>query len=176
MFLEKKEYQKPVIFWLSSLLVMLFIIVMVGGLTRLTDSGLSITRWEIITGILPPFTNHGWQKAFDLYKEIPQFYLMNQNITLSEFKVIYYWEYVHRLLGRVFGLLFLIPFIYFYLKKVFSNEFNFKLSFLFFLILVQGFIGWYMVQSGLVENTTVSHFRLALHLNIALFIFVAIFW
>ncbi len=176
MFLEKKEYQKPTLLWLSSLLITLFIIVIVGGLTRLTDSGLSITRWEIISGILPPLTNSSWENAFNLYKEIPQFYLMNQNITLEEFKIIYYWEYIHRLLGRLFGLLFIIPLIYFLTKKIFSTEFNIKLILLFLLVLVQGFIGWYMVQSGLVENTTVSHFRLAVHLNIALILFVSIFW
>ena len=176
MFLKKKEYVKLTSYWLSSLLLLLFVIIIVGGLTRLTDSGLSITRWEVITGILPPFTQNGWNKAFDLYKEIPQYYLINQNITLEEFKIIYYWEYAHRLLGRLFGLLFLIPFMYFWFKKIFTKEFNFKLLILFFLILLQGFIGWYMVESGLVENTSVSHFRLAVHLNIALILFVSIFW
>jgi len=176
MFLEKKEYLKPAAYWLFSLLFILFIIVLLGGLTRLTDSGLSITRWEVITGILPPFTLEGWNKAFDLYKEIPQYRLINQNITLEEFKIIYYWEYFHRLLGRIFGLIFLIPFLYFLFKKVFSKEFNFKLLILFILILLQGFIGWYMVQSGLVKNTTVSHFRLAIHLNIAFILFISIFW
>ena len=176
MFLEKIEHKKLVVFWLSSLLITLFIIVMVGGLTRLTDSGLSITRWEVISGIFPPLTDAAWEKAFNLYKEIPQFYLINQNISLQEFKIIYYWEYAHRLLGRIFGLLFIIPFIYFFIKKTFSKEFNLKLFILFLLTLIQGFIGWYMVQSGLVENTTVSHFRLAIHLNIALVLFVSIFW
>ncbi len=176
MFLEKKEYLKLAAYWLFSLLLILFIIILLGGLTRLTDSGLSITRWEVITGILPPFTLEGWNKAFDLYKEIPQYHLINQNITLQEFKIIYYWEYFHRLLGRIFGLIFLIPFLYFLFKKVFSKEFNFKLLILFILILLQGFIGWYMVQSGLVKNTTVSHFRLAIHLNIAFILFISIFW
>tara|TARA_B100000586_G_scaffold106012_1_gene76011 strand:+ start:2709 stop:3737 length:1029 start_codon:yes stop_codon:yes gene_type:complete len=176
MFLEKKEYLKPAAYWLFSLLFILFIIILLGGLTRLTDSGLSITRWEVITGIFPPFTLEGWNKVFDLYREIPQYRLINQNITLEEFKIIYYWEYFHRLLGRIFGLLFLIPFLYFLFKKVFSKEFNFKLLILFILILLQGFIGWYMVQSGLVKNTTVSHFRLAIHLNIAFILFISIFW
>tara|TARA_B100000029_G_scaffold237851_1_gene234907 strand:- start:6523 stop:7551 length:1029 start_codon:yes stop_codon:yes gene_type:complete len=176
MFLQKKEYVKLTSYWLSSLLFLLFIIIMVGGLTRLTDSGLSITRWEIVTGILPPFTQIAWNEAFDLYKEIPQYYLINKNITLDEFKIIYYWEYAHRLLGRLLGLLFLIPFIYFLFKKVFTKEFNLKLLILFLLILLQGFIGWYMVTSGLVENTSVSHFRLAIHLNIAFLLFASIFW
>ena len=119
MFLEKKEYIKPTTYWLFSLLLILFVIILIGGLTRLTDSGLSITKWEVITGILPPFTLEGWNKAFDLYKEIPQYHLINQNITLKEFKIIYYWEYAHRLLGRIFGLFFLIPFLYFLFKRVF---------------------------------------------------------
>jgi len=176
MFLEKIEYRKIVAYWLFSLLFILFVIILVGGLTRLTDSGLSITKWEVISGILPPLTLESWNRAFNLYKEIPQYYLINQDITLNEFKIIYYWEYFHRLLGRIFGLLFLIPFFYFLFKKVFSKEFNFKLLILFLLILLQGFIGWYMVQSGLVENTTVSHFRLAIHLNIAFILFASIFW
>ena len=176
MFLEKKQYQKHIIYWLYSLLLFLLIIVVVGGLTRLTDSGLSITRWEVVTGIFPPLSKEDWAKAFDLYKEIPQYILLNQTITLNEFKVIYYWEYIHRLLGRIFGLLFIIPFVFFIIKKVFSKEYNIKLSLLFFLILVQGFVGWYMVKSGLVTNTTVSHYRLAIHLNIALILFASIYW
>jgi len=176
MFLEKIEYKKYTIYWFYSLLFFLFVIIIVGGLTRLTDSGLSITKWEVVTGIVPPFTQEGWKEAFDLYKQIPQYILINKDISLNEFKVIYYWEYIHRLLGRLFGLLFLIPFIFFITKKVFTKEYNLKLLLLFLLILFQGFIGWYMVQSGLIENTTVSHYRLAIHLNIALFLFACIFW
>ena len=163
MFLEKKAYLKSTTYWLASLLIFLFIIVLIGGLTRLTESGLSITRWEVVSGIFPPFTNEDWNKAFDLYKKIPQYALINQNISLSDFKIIYYWEYLHRLLGRIFGILFLLPFFFFFIKKVFSKEFNLKLLILFLLILFQGFVGWYMVKSGLVENTSVSHFRLATH-------------
>ena len=110
-----------------------------------------------MSGIFPPFTNEDWNKAFDLYKKIPQYALINQNISLSDFKIIYYWEYLHRLLGRIFGILFLLPFFFFFIKKVFSKEFNLKLLILFLLILFQGFVGWYMVKSGLVENTSVSH-------------------
>ena len=176
MLLNKKEYYSTVSYWLISLLLFLVLIVIVGGLTRLTDSGLSITTWDVVKGILPPLNQNDWNEMFDLYKKIPQFILINENITLAEFKVIYYWEYIHRILGRLFGLLFLIPFIYFIFKKVFTKEFNLKFTVLFLLILFQGFIGWDMVQSGLVENTTVSHFRLALHLNLALVLFVSIFW
>jgi len=172
----KKEYSNIVRCWLYLLLFLLIVIVLVGGLTRLTNSGLSITEWEVISGIFPPFNNKDWHEAFELYKKIPQYYLVNKNISLAEFKIIYYWEYFHRLLGRVFGLIFLIPFIFFIIKKVFYKEYNLKLSFLFCLILLQGIIGWYMVKSGLIENVTVSHFRLAIHLNLALILFASIYW
>ena len=174
--LLKKEFSQSVYYWLLSILILTGIIVVVGGLTRLTDSGLSITRWDIVSGILPPFSEKGWNEAFDLYKKIPQFYLSNPDITISEFKVIYYWEYFHRILGRILGLLFIFPLLYFYFKKVFSREYNIKLSLLFFLILIQGTVGWYMVKSGLTENITVSHYRLAIHLNLALILFSATYW
>tara|TARA_Y100001970_G_scaffold290468_1_gene424313 strand:+ start:9554 stop:10585 length:1032 start_codon:yes stop_codon:yes gene_type:complete len=172
----RKEYSKFINYWLLSLLFFICIIVIVGGLTRLTDSGLSITTWDVVTGILPPLNNNQWEEVFNLYKQIPQFYLINQNMTLDEFKVIYYWEYIHRILGRILGLLFLIPFIYIYLKNILNKKYNQNLFILFILILLQGFVGWYMVKSGLVDNTTVSHYRLAIHLNLAFILFSAIFW
>ena len=172
----RKEYLKFINYWLISLLIFIAIIVIVGGLTRLTDSGLSITTWDVVSGILPPLNSNEWEKVFNLYKEIPQFYLLNQSMTLNEFKVIYYWEYVHRVLGRILGLLFLLPFIYIYFKKILNNNYNWNFFVLFLLILLQGTVGWYMVKSGLVENTTVSHYRLAIHLNLALILFSAIFW
>ena len=115
--LLRKEFSNLVYYWLLSILILITIIVVVGGLTRLTDSGLSITRWDIVSGIFPPLSSKDWQDAFNLYKEIPQFYLANPNITMSEFKVIYYWEYVHRILGRVLGLLFLIPLLFFIIRR-----------------------------------------------------------
>ncbi len=172
----RKEYLKFINYWLISLLIFIAIIVIVGGLTRLTDSGLSITTWDVVSGILPPLNSNEWEKVFNLYKEIPQFYLANPDITLAEFKIIYYWEYFHRILGRILGLLFIFPLFFFYYKKVFIKEYNIKLFLLFLLILIQGAVGWYMVKSGLVENITVSHFRLALHLNLALILFSATFW
>ena len=174
--LLRKEFFNPVYYWLLSILILVGLIVVVGGLTRLTDSGLSITRWDVVSGILPPFSAKDWNHAFNLYKEIPQFYLANPDITLSEFKIIYYWEYFHRILGRVLGLIFIVPLFFFYYKKVFIKEYNIKLFFLFLLILIQGAVGWYMVKSGLVANITVSHFRLAIHLNLALILFSATFW
>ena len=174
--LLRKEYQKFIKYWLLSLLSLITLIVVVGGLTRLTDSGLSITTWDVVKGILPPLNNEEWDSMFALYKEIPQYYLLNTSMTIGEFKIIYYWEYIHRILGRILGLIFLIPFIYIYYKKIFNKEYNINFLILFFLILLQGTVGWYMVKSGLVENTTVSHFRLAVHLNLALILFSAIFW
>ncbi len=174
--LLRKEYQKFIKYWLLSLLSLIALIVVVGGLTRLTDSGLSITTWDVVKGILPPLNKEEWDSMFALYKEIPQYYLLNTSMTIGEFKIIYYWEYIHRILGRILGLIFLIPFIYIYYKKIFNKEYNINFLILFFLILLQGTVGWYMVKSGLVENTTVSHFRLAVHLNLALILFSAIFW
>ena len=174
--LLRKEFFNLVYYWLLSILVFVGLILVVGGLTRLTDSGLSITTWDVVSGIFPPFTTNDWNHAFNLYKEIPQFYLANPNISLSEFKIIYYWEYLHRILGRILGLLFLFPLLFFYYKKVFIKEYNIKFFLLFLLILIQGAVGWYMVKSGLVENVTVSHFRLAIHLNLALILFTVTFW
>ncbi len=172
----RKEYYKFITYWLLSLLLFISLIIVVGGLTRLTDSGLSITTWDVVTGILPPINNQQWQEVFNLYKDIPQFYLLNQNMTMNEFKVIYYWEYAHRILGRILGLMFLIPFIYIYSKKILNKNYNRNFLILFILILLQGTVGWYMVKSGLIENTTVSHYRLAIHLNLAFILFSAIFW
>ena len=174
--LLRKEFSNSVYYWLFSILILIGLIVIVGGLTRLTDSGLSITRWDVVSGIFPPFSEKAWDEAFNLYKKIPQFYLSNPDLTISEFKVIYYWEYFHRILGRILGLAFIIPLLFFYYKKVFSREYNIKFLLLFLLILIQGTVGWYMVKSGLIENTTVSHYRLAIHLNLALILFSATFW
>ena len=118
--LLRKEYQKFIKYWLLSLLSLIALIVVVGGLTRLTDSGLSITTWDVVKGILPPLNKEEWDSMFALYKEIPQYYLLNTSMTIGEFKIIYYWEYIHRILGRILGLIFLIPFIYIYYKKIFN--------------------------------------------------------
>ena len=120
----RKEYSKFINYWLISLLLFIGLIVIVGGLTRLTDSGLSITTWDVVKGILPPITKNQWIDAFNLYKQIPQYYLLNENMTMNEFKIIYYWEYIHRILGRILGLLFLIPFLFIYLKKILTKKYN----------------------------------------------------
>tara|TARA_E500000331_G_scaffold123175_1_gene120693 strand:+ start:4668 stop:5609 length:942 start_codon:yes stop_codon:yes gene_type:complete len=148
--------------------------IVVGGLTRLTDSGLSITKWELFSGFLPPMNQNDWIKYFDLYKKIPEFELQNYEMSMNEFKVIFWWEWAHRFLGRLIGICFLIPLIYFSFKLKFSSLI--KLYFVFFLICLQGFIGWYMVASGLVDRVDVSHYRLSLHLVMAFIILSLIFW
>ena len=148
--------------------------IVVGGLTRLTDSGLSITEWELFSGFIPPLTDKKWILYFDLYKTIPEFKLQNHNMTIQEFKIIFWWEWAHRFLGRLIGIGYLIPLIYFSFKMKFSKLLRLYLIFL--LICFQGFIGWYMVQSGLEDSVDVSHFRLSLHLLIAFIILSLIFW
>ena len=162
--------------WLTLTLILIFFMIIVGGLTRLTDSGLSITEWELFKGILPPFNEKTWNDYFDLYKEIPQFKLINPNMSLEEFKIIFYWEYFHRILGRIIGLVFLVPFIYFFVIKKIKNEYFKPCSLILSLIVLQGIVGWYMVHSGLVNNVSVSHYRLSLHLFLAFLIISIIFW
>jgi|TARA_B100001093_G_scaffold505535_2_gene563046 heme a synthase len=174
--IKNKIFQKPFLYWLCSLIFLVSSIIVVGGLTRLTGSGLSITEWNVFKGTLPPLSNDDWNSLFLLYKEIPQYYLLNKGISLDEFKIIFYWEYFHRLLGRIIGLTFIIPFLYFLYKKVFYLEYNLKFFIIFILILFQGFIGWYMVKSGLTNNVTVSHYRLSIHLFIAFIILSSLFW
>tara|TARA_Y100000022_G_scaffold56674_1_gene48392 strand:+ start:309 stop:1259 length:951 start_codon:yes stop_codon:yes gene_type:complete len=150
--------------------------IVVGGLTRLTDSGLSITKWELIKGILPPLNDQQWLNYFNEYKKIPEFTLVNSNITLAEFKIIFYWEYAHRLLGRLIGIVSIFPLLFF-IYKYKNYNFNLKKFFLIpILISFQGIIGWYMVESGLVDRVDVSHFRLAAHLLLAFIILSLIYW
>ena len=163
-------------YWLSLSLILVFIIIIVGGLTRLTNSGLSITEWELFSGILPPLNQSQWINYFDAYKNIPQFRILNPDMSLNEFKVIFYWEYFHRVLARTIGIFFLIPLIYFYFTKKIDKYFMNKSLIVFSLIVLQGFVGWYMVMSGLVNDVTVSHYRLSIHLLLALIIISMIFW
>jgi cytochrome c oxidase assembly protein subunit 15 len=176
MIVNMDPFKRFVEIWLYSMFILVFLIVAVGGLTRLTDSGLSITEWELFKGILPPLTNAKWLFYFDEYKKIPEYIEINYNMTLSEFKVIYYWEYGHRILARLIGLFSIIPMIYLFFKFKKERKNIFKYSLIFILICVQGFVGWFMVSSGLIENTDVSHYRLALHLSLALTILSIIFW
>ena len=176
MYTDEKKINKLFLYWLTISLILVFMIIIVGGLTRLTNSGLSITEWELFIGILPPLNESSWQIYFDQYKQIPQYKLLNFNMSLNEFKIIFYWEYFHRIFARIIGLFFLIPLIYFhYSKKIDSSHIK-KCYLIFVLIILQGFIGWYMVKSGLVNDISVSHYRLAMHLFTALLIVSIIFW
>ena len=162
--------------WLIISLLLVFLIIVVGGLTRLTNSGLSITEWELFKGIFPPLNESSWFIYFDLYKQIPQFKLINPTMTLDEFKIIFYWEYFHRILGRLIGIFFLVPLLYFYFSKKIEKKYLYPCFFILFLIIIQGIVGWFMVKSGLVNEITVSHYRLSLHLSLALIIISIIFW
>ena len=153
--------------WLVSLMSIILLMIIVGGLTRLTESGLSMVDWRLFMGTIPPLSHGDWLKVFEDYKLYPEYQIKNINMTLSEFKYIFWWEYGHRVLGRLIGIIFIIPFIYFALKKYFSNEELYSYSFLLFLGGAQGIIGWWMVKSGLDVNPYVSHLRLAIHLIIA---------
>ena len=148
--------------------------IIVGGLTRLTDSGLSITKWQLFSGLLPPLNQNDWVLYFNLYKEIPEFKLQNYNMNIQEFKIIFWWEWAHRFLGRLIGITYLVPLIYFSFKIQVYKLLNLYL--IFFLICFQGFIGWYMVSSGLIDRIDVSHFRLSIHLLTAFIILSLIFW
>ena len=171
---ENKNIYIPYWLLLTTFLVALMIIV--GGLTRLTNSGLSITKWELFSGILPPLSLNDWKQLFSLYQQIPEYKLVNSSMTLEQFKVIYWWEYIHRLMGRIVGLFYIIPLIYFTYKKKINKNSLISFYLIFFLIFFQGIIGWYMVKSGLSERTDISHYRLALHLTLAFVIFVLLLW
>jgi len=174
MYIENKKIKKYLSFWLASMFWIIALMIVVGGLTRLTDSGLSITKWQLFSGIMPPMNDLEWIKYFNLYKKIPEYQLQNYEMTMLEFKVIFWWEWGHRFLGRLIGLGFIIPLIYFSFKVNFKNLLNYY--FIFSLICLQGFIGWYMVSSGLVDRIDVSHYRLSVHLLLAFIILSLIFW
>ena len=176
MFVNSDTYIKYLKLWLITLFLLIILMVAVGGLTRLTDSGLSITAWELFTGILPPLNINEWNFYFSEYKKIPEYQNINYGMSLNEFKVIFYWEYAHRLLARFVGLFTLIPLILFSLYFKNTQHYSNKYYWIFFLVCLQGFIGWYMVSSGLIQNNDVSHFRLSIHLSLALFILCLIFW
>ena len=174
MYIENKKLKKYLTNWLLGMCLIISIMIIVGGLTRLTDSGLSITQWQLFSGIIPPLNENQWNNYFNLYKEIPEYKLQNFSMTLDEFKIIFWWEFIHRFLGRLIGISFLIPLIYFSFKLDFKITKNFFI--IFFLICFQGFIGWYMVSSGLIDRVDVSHYRLSLHLLLAFVILGLLFW
>ena len=164
--------------WLYSVAFLVFIMVIVGGITRLTESGLSITEWKPVTGTLPPLNEAQWVSEFEKYKQIPEYLEINgpAGMTMAEFKFIYFWEWVHRLLGRVIGLAFAVPFAIFWIRRMIPTGYHVRLFALLALGGLQGAIGWWMVSSGLSERTDVSHYRLAVHLLTALFIMGGLIW
>ena len=164
--------------WLLAVAGLVFLMVVVGGITRLTESGLSITEWNPISGAIPPLTHDQWQHAFDLYKQTPEYREINgpAGMGLAEFKFIFFWEWVHRLIGRLIGVAFALPMLWFAFKRAVPQGYGWRLIGLFILGGSQGFLGWFMVQSGLVERTDVSHFRLSAHLLLALFIMAVLIW
>lgn len=166
----------PVRVWLLAVAALIFVMVSIGGATRLTGSGLSITEWQPIMGVVPPFTDAAWQQAFDKYRQIPQYLHVNRGMSLPEFKFIYWWEWSHRFLARLVGVVFLVPFVFFLATGRIRRSLAFKLGAVFLLGGLQGFIGWYMVSSGLAERVGVSQYRLALHLSLAILILGAILW
>ncbi len=162
--------------WLLVCCALVFIMVVVGGVTRLTRSGLSIVEWQPIAGTLPPLTTEAWEAAFAKYRETPEYLKVNHGMTLDEFKGIFWWEYIHRLLGRTIGLVFLLPLLWFAIRRQIGRSLLPRLVGIFCLGGIQGAIGWWMVKSGLVDTPRVSHVRLAVHLGTAFLIFSAMFW
>lgn len=173
-----KKDNKPVIIWLLSGCLLLFIMVVVGGITRLTNSGLSMTDWHLVTDTFPPLSQEKWEQAFEEYKKFPEYQKINihNDFTLDDYQFIYFWEWFHRFIGRIIGLVFIVPFVYFLITKRLSSETIRKCIVLLAMGGFQGFLGWFMVRSGLIDNPDVSHFRLSLHLTFAFITFAYTLW
>ena len=169
---------KSVIIWLLSGCFLVFVMVVVGGITRLTNSGLSMTDWHLVTDTFPPLTEAKWEETFEKYKQFPEYQKINihNDFKLSDYKFIYFWEWFHRFIGRIIGLVFIIPFIYFLIKKKLDTETLKKCGILLGMGAFQGFLGWFMVKSGLIDAPDVSHFRLSLHLTFAFITFAYTLW
>ena len=168
--------KKIVTYWLYLGLVLVGLMIIIGGITRLTHSGLSMVEWKLIGGTIPPLNETQWQETFTKYQQFPEYKKINTGMSLSEFKAIFFWEYLHRLFGRLIGLIFIIPFIIFWTKKWLDNSQKKKLIILLGLGALQGFLGWFMVESGLVDIPAVSHYRLATHLLTAFTLMCYIYW
>lgn len=166
----------PIAAWLLACCAVLFVMVVVGGVTRLTHSGLSMVEWQPVTGAVPPLNDAQWEEVFAKYRQTPEFRLRNFDMDVGAFKGIFWWEYVHRLLGRLIGLVFLLPFLYFLVRGRLHGALAWKLGGIFLLGAAQGAMGWYMVKSGLVDEPRVSHLRLTAHLGLAFLIFAAQLW
>ena len=167
---------RPVRWWLIAVAVLIAVMVLVGGATRLTESGLSIVEWKLVTGVLPPLNAVQWNEAFEGYKAIPQYRQLNAGMSLDEFKTIFWWEWSHRVLGRVIGAAYLLPFLWFLWRGTLGAELRRRLWVIFGLGALQGAVGWWMVASGLSQRVEVSQYRLATHLVLALLIFAGIVW
>ena len=170
------KYSNKVTIWLFIGLVMVFVQVIVGGITRLTESGLSITKWEVISGTLPPLSDSDWEQQFELYKSTPQYIEINEGMNLDDFKFIYFWEYIHRFWARIMGFVFLFPFLFFLVKGHLDRALLKKLSVVIFFALLAATFGWIMVASGLVERPWVNAYKLSIHLMIAFSVYVALLW
>ena len=172
----KHNIYKPIIIWLFCGCFLIMGMVIIGGITRLTGSGLSMVEWNVVMGAIPPLNDLQWQEAFDKYKQYPEYLNINYDFTLSNFKHIFFWEYLHRLIGRLIGLVFIFPFVYFWIKKKLDTSLLLKLFIILALGGFQGVLGWYMVKSGLIDNPDVSHYRLAAHLISAFTVYAYTFW
>jgi len=172
----KTNAHKAIIIWLLAGCFLVYAMVVIGGITRLTHSGLSMVEWNMIVGSMPPVTDADWQVPFEKYKQSPEYQIINNQFSLEEFKSIYWWEFIHRMLGRTIGVVFLVPFFYFLIKKKFDKPFLKKMIVLLGLGALQGFLGWFMVKSGLQIEPHVSHYRLATHLISAFTVFGFTFW
>lgn len=175
-FQTQDKNRRAVGYWLLFMTLMVFLMVIVGGATRLTESGLSMVEWRPVTGTLPPLSTEAWQEEFGKYQQSPEYKLRNQGMSLEEFKGIFYWEWGHRLLGRLIGLFFALPLLWFWVKGRIPEGYKPTLLVLLLLGGSQGLLGWYMVMSGLVDEPAVSHYRLAAHLSLALLIMAALLW
>ena len=171
-----QQSRRTVAAWLLGCCVLVFVMVIVGGITRLTSSGLSIVEWQPVMGVIPPLNDAQWAETFAKYQQTPEFKLRNHDMTVEGFKGIFWWEYVHRLLGRVIGLVFFVPFVWFLAKGRLDTDVAWKLGGIFLLGALQGALGWFMVQSGLVDEPRVSSLRLAAHLGLAFLIYAAMLW
>ncbi|MDX1478221.1 MAG: COX15/CtaA family protein, partial [Saprospiraceae bacterium] len=171
-----RRYGKVVQWWLLAGVIMVFVQIVLGGITRLTGSGLSITKWEIVTGTLPPLNAGQWDEAFGLYKETPQYQKINEGMSMSEFKVIYFWEYLHRLWARSIGLVFIIPFVVFLFRRKLDRPMLRYLGKLVILGLVVAAFGWIMVASGLNDRPWVNAYKLTIHLNLGILLYAMVFW
>jgi len=171
-----KKVDNAVLWWLRVGLIMVFFQVVIGGITRLTESGLSITKWEVVSGTLPPITQADWDREFELYKDTPQYKEINEAITMEEFKFIYFWEYIHRLWARIMGFVFLIPFLWFWRQSRLTKTLIKDLGIVVLLAALAATFGWIMVASGLIERPWVNAYKLSIHLGIAFCVFSYLLW